>query len=74
MEEPGRDERVIMVMAEAANGHGYIFSKTDAQRAIEQLLEWLAKFGAERVRGNQGFDELARPLMSLSDRVPKQSN
>ena len=70
----GNDERVIMVMAEAANGDGYMFATADPQRAIEQLLEWSAKFGAERVRGNEGFNELARPLMAMPDRDPTQSN
>lgn len=74
MGKSANDERVIMVMAEAANGDGYIFSTADAQRAIEQLLEWSAKFGAERVRGNQGFEELARPLMGMSDGDPTQTN
>lgn len=58
------DERVIIVMAEPDNGDGYIFATADAQRAIEQLEEWSAQFGAERVKGNEGFEKLARPLMT----------
>lgn len=62
---PGsKDERIIIVMAEPENGDGYIFATADAQRAIEQLEEWSAKFGAERVKGNEGFERLARPLMA----------
>lgn len=64
MDDPRDDERVIIVMAEPENGDGFIFATADAQRAIEQLEEWSAKFGADRVRGNEGFEELARPLMS----------
>lgn len=55
-----------MVMAEPGNGDGCIFATADAQRAIEQMEEWSARFGAERVQGNEGFDQLARPLMGLS--------
>jgi len=65
MDKRGNDERIIMVMAEPGNGDGYIFATADAQRAIGQLEEWSAKFGAERVQGNEGFDRLARPLMTL---------
>ena len=61
------DARTIMVMAELENGDGYVFATTDAQRAIEQLEEWSAKFGADRVKANEGFDRLARPLMAMRD-------
>ena len=65
---PGnKDERIIMLMAELENGDGYVFATADAQRAIEQLEEWTAKFGAERVKANEGFDRLARPLMVMRD-------
>lgn len=66
MDNRGENERIIMVMAEPENGDGYIFATADAQRAIEQLEEWSAKFGAEHVKGNEGFDALARPLMNIS--------
>lgn len=63
----GNDERIIMVKVETADGDGYLFITGDAQRAIEQLEEWTAKFGADRVQGNEAFDRLARPLMSIGD-------
>lgn len=64
----GNGERVIMVKAETADGDGYIFVTGDAQRAIEQFEEWTARFGADRVQGNEGFEQLARPLMPLRER------
>ena len=69
----GNDERVIMVKAETADGDGYIFVTGDAPRAIEQFEEWAAKFGADRVQGNEGFERMARPLMSIGD-APARSN
>lgn len=57
MADVDEDERVIMIMAEPANGDGYVFCTADPQRAIDQLKEWSARFGADRVRCNQGFDE-----------------
>lgn len=66
MDSRRNDERIIMVMAEPENGDGYIFATADAQRAIEQFIEWSARFGAARVKGNEGFDALARPLMTIS--------
>lgn len=66
MADTDEDERVIMIMAEPANGDGYVFCTADAQRAIDQLEEWSAKFGADRVRCNEGFEELARPLMTAT--------
>lgn len=74
MDNRGGDDRIIMVMAEPANGDGYIFATADAQRAIEQLEEWSAKFGVECVKGNEGFDALARPLMELRDADPSGAN
>lgn len=71
MEIRNKDERIIMVMAEPGNGDGYIFATADAQRAIEQLEEWSAKFGAGCVKGNEGFEALARPLMNIRDDVPR---
>ena len=62
-----KDERIIMLMAELENGDGYVFATADAQRAIEQLEEWSARFGADRVKANEGFDRLARPLMAMRD-------
>lgn len=62
-----KDERIIMLMAELENGDGYVFATADAQRAIERLEEWSAKFGADRVKANEGFDRLARPLMDMRD-------
>lgn len=63
----GNDERIIMVKVETVDGDGYLFITGDAQRAIEQFEEWTAKFGADRVQGNEGFDRLARPQMSIGD-------
>ena len=63
----GNDERIIMAKVETADGDGYIFITGDAQRAIEQFEEWIAKFGADRVQGNEGFEQLARPLMARGD-------
>ena len=67
------DDRIIMLKVETANGDGYIFVTADAQRAIEQFKEWTAKFSADRVQGNEGFDRLARPLMSIGD-APARPN
>lgn len=67
MDRQEDDERIIMVLAEPANGDGYVFATADPQRAIEQLEEWSAKFGAEHVKANEGFDRLARPLMAMRD-------
>lgn len=53
-----------MILAEPANDDGYVFCTAAPHRAIEQLNEWSAKFGAERVKGNEGFEKLARPLMT----------
>lgn len=64
MANTDEDERVIMIMAEPANGDGYVFATADPQRAIDQLEEWSAKFGADRVQCNEGFEKLARPLMA----------
>lgn len=65
-----KEERTIMVMAELENGDGYIYATANAQRAIEQLEEWSLKFGSGRVRANEGFEELARPLMNASASSP----
>lgn len=70
MSKRGDEERVIMLKAETVEGDGYIFVTGDAQRAIEQFEEWAAKFGADRVQGNEGFEKLARPLMMLRDQDP----
>lgn len=67
------EERVIMLKVETANGDGYIFVTGDAQRAIEQFEEWTAKFGDDRVQGNEGFDRLARALVSVCD-SPARAN
>jgi|GEM_PF-7101987 len=56
------EDRIIMILAEPANGDGYVFATADPERAIEQLEEWSAKFGAERVKGNEAYELLARPL------------
>jgi hypothetical protein len=60
------NERIIMIIAEPANGDGYVFATADPRRAIDQLKEWSARFGADRVRCNEGFEELARPFMKGS--------
>lgn len=70
MDNRDDDDRVIMILAEPANGDGFVFCTADPYRAIEQLNEWAAKFGADRVRGNEGFEELARPLMNAQDSQP----
>lgn len=66
----GSDERIIMVKVETADGDGYVFVTGDAQRAIEQFEEWSGRFGADRVQGNEGFEQLARPLMAIGDQTP----
>ena len=70
----GNDERIIMAKVETADGDGYIFISGDAQRAIEQFEEWIAKFGADRVQGNEGVERLARPLMALRERGEQPSS
>jgi len=70
----GNDERIIMAKVETADGDGYIFITGDAQRAIEQFDEWIAKFGADRVQGNEGVERLARPLMALGERGEQPSS
>jgi hypothetical protein len=64
------DECIIMLKVETVEGDGYLFITGDAQRAIEQFEEWTAKFGADRVQGNEGFEKLARPLMILRNQDP----
>lgn len=73
MGKSGDNERVIMLKVETAEGDGYIFVTGDAQRAIEQFEEWTAKFGDDRVQGNEGFERLARPLMSMGS-APARPN
>ena len=73
MGKSGDNERVIMLKVETAEGDGHIFVTGDAQRAIEQFEEWTAKFGADRVQGNEGFERLARPLMSMGS-APARPN
>ena len=68
MGKSGDEERIIMLKVETLEGDGYIFVTADAQRAIEQFEEWIGKFGADRVQGNEGFEQLARPLMPLRER------
>lgn len=51
-------ERLIMVMAQPENGDGYVFSTAEPARALEQYKQWSARFGAEHVRGNEGFERL----------------
>lgn len=67
MGKSGDEERIIMLKAETVEGDGYLFITGDVQRAIEQFEEWTARFGTDRVQGNEGFDRLARPLMSIGD-------
>jgi len=69
-----KDGRIIMVMAEPENGDGYIFTTADAQRAIKQLEEWSAEYGAAYVKGNEGFEKFARPLMAIRDQDPARGN
>ena len=74
MGKSGDEERIIMLKVETVEGDGYIFVTGDAQRAIEQFEEWTAKFGADRVQGNEGFERLARPMMAIRDQDSTLSN